>query len=288
MNGFLNLYKTKGVSSARVLNAVKRSLKGETVGHMGTLDPLADGVLPVAIGKSTRLFDYLLDKNKEYVATVAFGFSTDSYDLEGEITQRSDVLPSDAELEAACKKLTGDIMQIPPIYSAKCVNGKRSYELARKGVAVELPPKKVTVKSIRVLDKISESEYKIKIVCGGGTYIRAIARDLGLLCGTVATMTSLTRTASGIFRIENSVTAEEFTSAAYKSALLVPPDEVIDYPIIRLDERQTERLYNGLYDVYDYPDGIYKVYSPTAFYGVGEVKNGKIKVKAYLRDNASE
>ncbi len=288
MNGFLNLYKPKGVSSARVLNAVKRSLKGETVGHMGTLDPLADGVLPVAIGKSTRLFDYLLDKNKEYVATVAFGFSTDSYDLEGEITQRSDVLPSDAELEAACKKLTGDIMQIPPIYSAKCVNGKRSYELARKGVAVELPPKKVTVKSIRVLDKISESEYKIKIVCGGGTYIRAIARDLGLLCGTVATMTSLTRTASGIFRIENSVTAEEFTSAAYKSALLVPPDEVIDYPIIRLDERQTERLYNGLYDVYDYPDGIYKVYSPTAFYGVGEVKNGKIKVKAYLRDNASE
>lgn len=288
MNGFLNLYKPKGVSSARVLNAVKRSLKGETVGHMGTLDPLADGVLPVAIGKSTRLFDYLLDKNKEYVATVAFGFSTESYDLEGEITQRSDVLPSDAELEAACKKLTGDIMQIPPIYSAKCVNGKRSYELARKGVAVELPPKKVTVKSIRVLDKISESEYKIKIVCGGGTYIRAIARDLGLLCGTVATMTSLTRTASGIFRIENSVTAEEFTSAAYKSALLVPPDEVIDYPIIRLDERQTERLYNGLYDVYDYPDGIYKVYSPTAFYGVGEVKNGKIKVKAYLRDNASE
>lgn len=288
MNGFLNLYKPKGVSSARVLNAVKRSLKGETVGHMGTLDPLADGVLPVAIGKSTRLFDYLLDKNKEYVATVAFGFSTDSYDLEGEITQRSDVLPSDAELEAACNKLTGDIMQIPPIYSAKCVNGKRSYELARKGVAVDLPPKKVTVKSIRVLDKISESEYKIKIVCGGGTYIRAIARDLGLLCGTVATMTSLTRTASGIFRIENSVTAEEFTSAAYKSALLVPPDEVIDYPIIRLDERQTERLYNGLYDVYDYPDGIYKVYSPTAFYGVGEVKNGKIKVKAYLRDNASE
>lgn len=288
MNGFLNLYKPKGVSSARVLNAVKRSLKGETVGHMGTLDPLADGVLPVAIGKSTRLFDYLLDKNKEYVATVAFGFSTDSYDLEGEITQRSDVLPSEAELEAACKKLTGDIMQIPPIYSAKCVNGKRSYELARKGVAVELPPKKVTVKSIRVLDKISESEYKIKIVCGGGTYIRAIARDLGLLCGTVATMTSLTRTASGIFRIENSVTAEEFTSAAYKSALLVPPDEVIDYPIIRLDERRTERLYNGLYDVYDYPDGIYKVYSPTAFYGVGEVKNGKIKVKAYLRDNASE
>lgn len=288
MNGFLNLYKPKGVSSARVLNAVKRSLKGETVGHMGTLDPLADGVLPVAIGKSTRLFDYLLDKDKEYVATVAFGFSTDSYDLEGEITRRCDVLPSDAELEAACKKLTGDIMQIPPIYSAKCVNGKRSYELARKGVAVELPPKKVTVKSIRVLDKISESEYKIKIVCGGGTYIRAIARDLGLLCGTVATMTSLTRTASGIFRIENSVTAEEFTSAVYKSALLVPPDEVIDYPIIRLDERQTERLYNGLYDVYDYPDGIYKVYSPIAFYGVGEVKNGKIKVKAYLRDNASE
>ena len=256
MNGIINVYKPKDCTSQHVVSVVRKFLHTKSVGHMGTLDPLADGVLPVAIGKSTRLFDYLLDKNKEYVATVAFGFSTDSYDLEGEITQRSDILPSDAELEAACKKLTGDIMQIPPIYSAKCVNGKRSYELARKGVAVELPPKKVTVKSIRVLDKISESEYKIKIVCGGGTYIRAIARDLGLLCGTVATMTSLTRTASGIFRIENSVTAEEFTSAAYKSALLVPSDEVIDYPIIRLDERQTDRLYNGLNDVYEYPDGI--------------------------------
>ena len=285
MNGFLNLYKPKGVSSAYVLNAVKREIKGETVGHMGTLDPLASGVLPVAIGKSTRLFDYLLDKKKEYVADIAFGYATDTYDLEGKVVERSDVLPSEEIVKEACGKLVGEIMQVPPAFSAKCINGKRSYVLARKGQAVELPPKKVKIYSIDVLERVSAEEYKIKIVCGGGTYIRSIARDLGNLCGTCATMTALERTASGVFGIENSITAEEFKTSAYKSALLTPPDEVVDFPIINLTERQTERLYNGLYDDYDYPDGLYRIYSPKTFYGVGEIVNGKIKVKAYLRDN---
>ena len=173
MNGFLNLYKPSGVSSAYVLNAVKRSIRGETVGHMGTLDPLASGVLPVAIGKSTRLFDYLLDKKKEYVATVAFGYMTDTLDLEGKTVLTSEVIPTEEQVKAACEKLVGEIMQVPPIFSAKCVNGKRSYELARKGVAVELPPKKVIISKVEVIEKTAENEYKIKIVCGGGTYIRA-------------------------------------------------------------------------------------------------------------------
>lgn len=287
MNGFLNLYKQKGVSSAYVLNAVKKSIRGQVVGHMGTLDPLASGVLPVAIGKSTRLFDYLLDKKKEYTATVEFGYMTDTLDLEGEVIERSNVIPSFHEVESACKSLIGEIMQIPPAYSAKCVNGKRSYELARKGQIVDLPPKKVNIYDVKIVERLSDSEYSIKIVCGGGTYIRSIARDLGKICGTCATMTSLVRDASGIFRIENSVTAEEFVSAAYKAALLVPPEEVVDYPELRLNERQTERLFNGLYDVFDYPEGVYRVYSPKSFYGVGELKDGKLKVKAYVRDDES-
>ncbi len=285
MNGFLNLFKPKGVSSAYVLNAVKKAVKGNTVGHMGTLDPLASGVLPVAIGKSTRLFDYLLDKKKEYVATVAFGYATDSGDLEGKIIEISEIIPSREEIETACRKLTGEIMQVPPAYSAKCVNGKRSYELARRGQIVELPPKKVIVYSIDVGNEVSSGEYEIKIVCGGGTYIRALARDIGKLCGSVATMTSLVRVASGVFRIEDSITAEEFAATTYKASLLTLPDEVIDFPVIRLTDKETERLFNGLYDVFDYPDGVYRIYSPKEFYGVGEVIQGKIKVKAYLRDS---
>ena len=278
------MYKPKGISSAYILNAVKRSIRGETVGHMGTLDPLASGVLPVAIGKSVRLFDYLLNKKKEYVATVAFGYMTDTLDLEGKIVENSDVLPSYEQVKTACGGLVGEVMQVPPAYSAKCVNGKRSYELARKGQIIDLPPKKVVIYDIAVLEKISASEYKIKIVCGGGTYIRAIARDLGYACGSCATMTSLVRSASGIFKIENSVSAEDFINAEDKQSLLIPADEVVDFPKIILDDKQSRRLFNGLYDIYDYPNGTYRVYAVDEFYGVGEVSDGKIKVKAYVGD----
>ena len=284
MNGFLNLYKPKGVSSAYILNAVKKSIRGEVVGHMGTLDPLASGVLPVAIGKSTRLFDYLLDKKKVYIATFAFGYETDTLDLEGKVVETSDYIPTFDEVVSQSKNLVGEIMQIPPVYSAKCVNGKRSYELARRGETVTLPPKKVTINSIDVLEKTQNNEFKVRIECKGGTYIRAIARDLGKLCNSCATMTSLERVESGIFTIDNSIKAEEFISATNKSELLIAPSEVVDYPIINLDDKQTERLYNGLCDEYDYPDGTYRVFNFKTFYGVGEVRDGKIKVKAYIRE----
>ncbi len=283
MNGFLNLYKPKGVSSAYVLNAVKRSIRGETVGHMGTLDPLASGVLPVAIGKSARLFDYLLDKTKVYIANFTFGYQTDTLDLEGKVEETSDCIPNRERVESECKKLVGEIMQIPPAFSAKCVNGKRSYQLARKGEKVDLPPKKVTINSIEVLEQVSNAEFRIRIECKGGTYIRSIARDLGKLCSSCATMTALERVESGIFTVENSVKAEDFVNSFEKESFLIPPEKVVDYPTLTLNEKQTERLFNGLYDIFDKPDGTYKVFCPTGFYGVGEMKNGKLKVKAYIR-----
>lgn len=283
MNGFLNLFKPKGVSSAYVLNAVKKSIRGEVVGHMGTLDPLASGVLPVAIGKSTRLFDYLLDKKKVYVANFTFGYQTDTLDLEGKVEKTCDFIPSMERVISESKKLVGEIMQIPPVYSAKCVNGKRSYELARKGKKVELPPKKVTIFSIEVIEQLSNAEFKVRIECKGGTYIRSIARDLGELCSSCATMTALERVESGVFTLENSVKAEDFIKAEDKSSFLIAPEDVVDYPIITLDAKHTERLFNGLYDVFDYEDGTYKVFCPDGFYGVGEMKGGKLKVKAYVR-----
>lgn len=283
MNGFLNLYKPKGVSSAKILNALKKSVKGVTVGHMGTLDPLASGVLPVALGKSTRLFDFLLDKDKTYIATFAFGYETNTLDLEGEIIKRNEHIPTESELIAAAERNAGEIMQIPPVFSAKCVNGKRSYQLARKGEEVELQPKKVTINSIELIEKLSDNEFKFRIECKGGTYIRSIVRDIAAACGTVGTMTDLVRTASGIFSIENSVKLEDFVLSDDKEKMLIPPENVISYPEIRLNEIETTRLFNGLYDKFSYPDGRYKIFAPDGFYGVGDVTDGKIKVKAYIR-----
>lgn len=286
MNGFINLYKPSGVSSAYILNGLKRFLKGETIGHMGTLDPLASGVLPVAVGKSTRLFDYLLDKKKEYEATIEFGYETDTLDLEGEKVYFSERIPTLKEVENAIKTLVGEIMQVPPVYSAKCVDGKRSYKLARQGKAVELPPKKVNIYSIEVTG-CSGNEFKLKIVCGGGTYIRAIARDLGIAVSSRATMTSLVRTASGIFNLDNSVTLEEIKKAEDKSEFIIPPDKSVDFEKIYLSETESKRLFNGLYDELPFSDGTYRVYAPDGFYGVGEVKDKILKVKAYLRDDKS-
>ena len=285
MNGFLNLYKPKGVSSAFVLNQIKRSVRGETVGHMGTLDPLASGVLPVAIGKSARLFDYLLDKSKTYVADFAFGYETDTLDLEGKVIRTSPVIPTEEEIARVLPSLCGDVDQIPPLFSAKCVNGKRGYELARKGKEFTLPPKRVRIEKIELLGRTEENKYRFLIVCGGGTYIRSIVRDIGEALGSCATMTDLVRRSSGIFDIDSSVTAERFANAEDKKSLLIPPDEVVSFPKIELTEREAERLFNGLYDRFSFPDGIYRVYEPNAFYGVGILTDGKLKVKAYIRDN---
>lgn len=285
MNGFLNLYKPKGVSSAFVLNQIKRSVRGETVGHMGTLDPLASGVLPVAIGKSARLFDFLLDKSKTYVADFAFGYETDTLDLEGKVIRTSPVIPTEEEIARVLPSLCGDVDQIPPLFSAKCVNGKRGYELARKGKEFSLPPKRVHIEKIELLGQTEENKYRFLIVCGGGTYIRSIARDIGEALGSCATMTDLVRRSSGIFDMDSSVTAERFANAEDKKSLLIPPDEVVSFPKLELTEREAERLFNGLYDRFSFPDGIYRVYEPNAFYGVGILTDGKLKVKAYIRDN---
>ena len=285
MNGFLNLYKPKGVSSAFVLNQIKRSVRGETVGHMGTLDPLASGVLPVAIGKSARLFDFLLDKSKTYVADFAFGYETDTLDLEGKVIRTSPVIPTEEEIARVLPSLCGDVDQIPPLFSAKCVNGKRGYELARKGKEFTLPPKRVHIEKIELLGRTEENKYRFLIVCGGGTYIRSIARDIGEALGSCATMTDLVRRSSGIFDMDSSVTAERFANAEDKKSLLIPPDEVVSFPKLELTEREAERLFNGLYDRFSFPDGIYRVYEPNAFYGVGILTDGKLKVKAYIRDN---
>ena len=284
MLGFISVNKKKGDTSAYVVNRIKKLVgKNKSCGHMGTLDPLASGVLPVAIGQATRLFPFLLDKRKSYLADFDFSFTTPSLDLETEPYLTTDKKASEQEILSVLPLLIGEVMQIPPAYSAKCVDGKRSYKLARRGVEVELQPKKVRIDDIRLVDRLSETCFRFEIDCRGGTYIRSIARDLGAALSLPATMTNLVRTRSGIFTIENSFSLDEIEQKGLSSCL-VEADKTIFYPSLTLSAEKEKRLLNGLYDDFLVENGLYKVYGESGFLGVGEITEQKLKMKAYVRD----
>ena len=284
MLGFIPVNKKKGDTSAYVVNRIKKLVgKNKSCGHMGTLDPLASGVLPVAIGQATRLFPFLLDKRKSYLADFDFSFTTPSLDLETEPYLTTEKRTSEKEILSVLPSLIGEVMQIPPAYSAKCVDGKRSYKLARRGVEVELQPKKVRIDDIRLVDRLSETCFRFEIDCRGGTYIRSIARDLGAALSLPATMTNLVRTRSGIFTIENSFSLDEIEQKGLSSCL-VEADKTVFYPSLTLSAEKEKRLLNGLYDDFLVENGLYKVYGESGFLGVGEITEQKLKMKAYVRD----
>lgn len=281
ISGFINVNKKIGASSAKEVAIIKR-LTGMSCGHMGTLDPMASGVLPVAVGNATRLFDYFLSKSKVYVATFRFGEETDTLDTTGTVVKSGGRIPEREEIVSAIPNLLGEVMQIPPKYSAKNVGGKRGYQLARAGVDFELPPKKVTIKSIELLGAPTPCEYSFKIECGGGTYIRSIARDLAQLVGTYASMNALSRIKSGPFEIENSVTSDSLSKDNIES-FLIPCDSVLPFDSIYVDTAQAHRLFNGLGSRGDYADGTYKLYDENKrFYGLASVESGLIKVRTKL------
>ena len=282
MKGFINLIKPKGMSSAYAVGGVKKKLNCPC-GHMGTLDPMAQGVLPVGIGKASRLFQYLLDKEKTYVARFIFGQTTDTLDVTGQVIERSSVIPSIAQINAVLGDFIGEIDQIPPKYSAKCIDGKRGYQLARKGVEFELAPKKVCVLGIECLGQTAENEFEFKIDCKGGTYIRSLARDIALSCGTLGVMSSLDRTRSGVFDYTNGVTVEEFMDTLDVEKFIIQADSAVSFPKVVLTEKQATRILNGLFDDLGLADGIYRVYNGNEFWGVGSANKGVLRINAYVR-----
>ena len=281
MTGFVVVDKAAGVSSAREVNIIKRLTK-TPCGHMGTLDPMASGVLPIAIGNAARLFNYFLDKRKIYEAAFTFGQDSDTLDTTGTVTKTDGRIPDASEIEEVIPKLCGEVMQIPPRYSAKNIGGRRGYQLARAGVDFELPPKKVNIYSIKLKDKISENTYLFEIECGGGTYIRSIARDMGELMGTCAIMSSLKRLQSGIFKIENAVKTESLTPENIEK-YIISTESVLPYQSIIPSESEDRKLFNGLTVQSSLPDGIYKIFrTDSSFYGLAEVKNKILKVRTKL------
>lgn len=276
MTGFFNIYKEKGVSSAYAVNILKR-LTHTPCGHMGTLDPLASGVLPVGAGNAARLFDYFLAKQKTYLARFRFGVTTDTLDEEGE-KEYGGGIPSREDVERALPLFTGEIDQIPPLYSAKSVNGRRGYELARRGETVTLPPKRVCVHSFRLIGQTAPDEYSFEIVCGGGTYIRALARDLASAAGTKGYMSALERVQSGVFRAENAVRLEELTRENV-GEYLIPTESVLPYPVLACGDA---RIFQGVSVPVAQEDGVYKLYREGVFYGVARVSGGKAKAEKKL------
>lgn len=284
MNGFINYYKPSGISSAYAINRIKKLFKGEKIGHMGTLDPLAEGVLPLAVGKSTRLFDYLLDKEKIYIANFTFGYETDTLDRGGKVIKDGGKIPTESEILKVLPTLVGKVEQIPPIFSAKNVAGARSYDLARKGVEVELKPKTVEINSIDYLGKDGDA-FKFKIVCKGGTYIRSIARDMAYALDTFGTMTYLQRTKSGAFNLENAVTEEQVLACLNLQDLLIQPESVLSLDRLNLTSKEWIELDNGRECITGKPDGVYSVFTDSGvFVGVGIIANKNLKIKARIKE----
>jgi len=280
MTGFINVNKACGASSAKEVSVIKR-LTGMPCGHMGTLDPMADGVLPVAIGNAARLFDYFLDKKKKYLATFKFGCDSDTLDTTGNVENNVGHIPTAEQIREVLSEFVGEIMQIPPKYSAKNIDGKRGYELARAGVEFDIPPKKVTIYSVELKENISDDSYTFEIECGGGTYIRSIARDLGKRLSTCAIMSALTRTQSGVFTLGNSVCTANLTRESIEKSI-IPTESVLSFDSIYPTERQAFKLFNGLSVESDKPDGIYKIYKGGFFYGLAEIKHSILKVRTKL------
>ncbi len=230
MNGIFNIDKPPGLTSHDVVARVRRISGQRKAGHAGTLDPMATGVLPVVLGKATRLVEYLADADKAYRAVLMLGATSDTYDREGHITPRPGALMPSCELvEEALEPFRGEIEQVPPMHSAIKVGGKKLYELARAGIEVERQPRRVTIKKLE-LEVFNPPALQIVVECSKGTYIRSLAYDLGAVLGTGAYLQDLTRTRHGPFSIEGAITLEGLQAAMQQDTwheALYPPEYIL-------------------------------------------------------------
>ncbi len=277
----MNILKPVGATASDVVVCVKYILR-EKAGHLGTLDPGAAGVLPVAVGRATRLFNFLTDKVKYYRAYFTFGKTTDTLDSYGKVTEQGTV-PTSEQLQCAAKLLVGEIQQIPPAYSAISVGGVKAYKLARSGEEVALKARAVNVYQFELLRQYSYNTFVFDIKCSAGTYIRTLAKDLAALCGTVGYMSCLIRLQSGCFDIENAYTLDELREKKEKCLL------DITYP---LQDVEVCVLPDNLYDDLDcgrkiecpFENGYRKIYCKGEFFGLATNCNGLLKLQYYMKN----
>jgi tRNA pseudouridine55 synthase len=228
---------------------VRRAFNAQKAGHAGTLDPLATGILPIALGEATKTVPFLMDSRKTYRFTIAWGVTTVSFDREGQVTETSDARPARAEIEAALPAFVGEIMQIPPIYSAVKVDGERAYDLAREGVEMELEPRPVTIHAIRVVDYPNADHVELELECGKGAYVRAVVRDLAAALGACGHVSALRRTAVGSLTEARAISLEMLEDLCHRGArpeALLPVETALDdIPALALTTEDAFRLTQG-------------------------------------------
>jgi tRNA pseudouridine55 synthase len=249
VHGWIALDKPEGLGSTEAVSRVRRLFNAQKAGHAGTLDPLADGVLPIALGEATKTVPQMMDAEKAYRFTIAWGVSTASYDREGEAIASSDVRPSPEAVEAALPAFVGAIEQVPPIYSAIKVDGKRAYDLARAGEEPELQARRVVIHSARVAASPGPDHVTLEIACGKGTYVRALARDLAAALGACGHVSALRRTRVGPFLETGTVTLADLERLVYEgrgSEALLPVETALDgIPALALTDEDAARLKQG-------------------------------------------
>lgn len=311
MIGVLNINKPKRVTSSQVVCKVKKLLNTGKVGHMGTLDPLASGVLPICVGRATRLFDYFLKKQKTYIANFTFGTQTDTLDLEGQVIKTSNNIPTKQQVEEAIKTFIGTTNQVPPMYSSKKIDGKKAYDLARNGTQINLKSCPITIYEYKLLNQVDKNTFEFKITCSAGTYIRALARDLGEQLNSCATMTSLIRTKAGNFSLDNAINYDNLTKETLISNLIPLNTVLADFEKIAIPEQDFQKLLNGLTininslklsnvnndfnqnlqkdimagEISPSNQKYYAITMQSQIVGIGYIYNNNLKIKTYLLDN---
>jgi tRNA pseudouridine55 synthase len=253
VHGWLILDKPYGMTSTQAVGKVRFLFNAEKAGHGGTLDPLASGLLPIALGEATKTVSYAMDGRKRYIFTAQWGEERTTDDLEGEVTTRSDHRPSPQEIESILARFTGEIMQSPPAFSAIKVDGERAYDLARAGEVVELAERPILIETLRLVDVPDPGHAIFEVTCGKGTYIRSLARDMGRALGTAAHVSSLRRVAVGPFTEAHMISLENLEELSHKATggnaitgALLPIETVLDgIPALAIDEEKARRLRLG-------------------------------------------
>ena len=293
MDGFLVLNKPLGRTSSDCVVFVRKRLpRGTAIGHGGTLDPMASGVLPVCVGAATRLFDYIIDKQKTYVAELQLGVVTDTQDATGAVVETRSVNVTEADVRAALPRFIGEIWQTPPMYSAIKRGGKRLYELARRGESVEVAPRACRVDDVRLTASLGDGRYRLEVDCGKGVYIRTLCHDIGAYLGCGGHMATLARTRAGVFTLENALTLEEVDALGAEGleARLLPMDAAIAHlSAVRVEARHRAAVRNGMPLRPEWLDApapqaeALRVYVGGEFAGIGAPReDGSVRFRAML------
>lgn len=277
-SGIILLNKPRMLSSNTAVNIVKKAVGAKKAGHLGTLDVAAEGLLPVTLNSSTKLFDMFLNKDKTYITRIKFGEHSETLDLEAPVTKTDDKIITKQALEKVLKRFVGTFDQMPPKFSAKKINGKKAYEFALKGEEVPLSPKRITISSLTLKNQLAENLFELEVSCSSGTYIRALARDIAAALSTSAVCYDIIRTRCGGFMLNDAQSLEEIKAGNFK---LIKPETLFDCSQINLSQTEAEKLLNGVMIFKDLPDGTYKVFC-NEFLGVGKLENKRLHLKLRL------